>query len=179
MQKPSNDIKDYNHVDLLFPSKYLKGVDLGGEPLVFTIRKVDPREELHRADNTKEYKPVVTFVETEKQWVMNKTNAERIADMYGSEVMDWYGKRIVLWTERVSAFGKTHDALRVKPELLRNQPDAVPTDHDIVEIMTGIEMAVTLDELEAVAERLKKLGLTGHAREQAGAAYLKRRDELG
>lgn len=112
---------------LLYPTLYLSAADLAGKDVTLTIRAVVV-EEL-KTERGPEKKPVVYFVETrakaeqsgdaskEKRLVMNKTNAATIASLYGNEVDDWKGKRITLHTERVSAFKKTQEAIRVRPSV--------------------------------------------------------------
>lgn len=109
-------LENYNRVGLLFPSQYLAGPDLMGRDVVVVIDSIDPRHELHRADNTKERKPVVTLRGKTKKWVLNKTNAKRIAKLYGPEATGWIGKSITLYMEKVKAFGEVHDAIRVRQE---------------------------------------------------------------
>lgn len=111
------------HYKLLYPTKYLGAHDLNGKDVALTIRRVIV-EDLETKDK-KERKPVVYFVETqrkaekdqveEKRLVLNKTNASTIAGMYGTEVNEWAGKRIVIFPSLVSAFGKEAEAIRVRP----------------------------------------------------------------
>ncbi len=110
---------------LLYPNLFLSGVDLRGKDATLTIRRVVV-EEL-KSERGPEKKPVVYFEETrakaekdgdaskEKRLVMNKTNAVTIATLYGNEVDNWKGKQNTLCTTPVSAFGKTTDAIRVRP----------------------------------------------------------------
>ena len=137
-KKQSNDIKDYNHVDLLYPSKYLKGADLRGRDVTVTIEMIEPRHELARTDNTKEAKPLMRFRGADKGLVLNKTNAKTIASIYGMEVLRWIGQPITLYSAKVSAFGAIHDAVRVRPQRPKQrqnpQPDNDPppvTDDDL------------------------------------------------
>lgn len=99
----------------LYPSKYLKADDVdevGGEAraLIKSVRL----EELQDTEGGKEDKPVLHFANLPKGMVLNKTNADRIAAVYGDESDDWRGKEIILYTEPVTAFGKTANAIRVK-----------------------------------------------------------------
>lgn len=116
-KKQSNDIRDYNHIDLLYPSKYVKGAELGGKDVTVTIESIEPRHELQRTDKSKDYKPILNFKEAEKAMVLNKTNAQTIAAMYGPEAMEWIGKRITLYCKKVEAFGKMHDAIRIRAKV--------------------------------------------------------------
>lgn len=117
--KGSNDINDYPHVDLLFPSDYITAADLNGRDWIGVIDKIEPRHELRR-QNGKDYRPVVYLKGWTKKWVLNKTNAHTIAEMYGPEVMNWIGKPIALYPTRVPFGNKTVDAIRIRPE--RPQP---------------------------------------------------------
>lgn len=99
----------------LFPSKYLKADDVeefGGEVNV-TIKGVRC-EEMQDNEGAKEDKPVLYFNQHAKGMVLNKTNGDRISAAYGDESDDWRGKTITLYTEVVSAFGKTTNAIRVR-----------------------------------------------------------------
>ena len=107
------------HFRVLYPSNYLAAHDLNGKDVVLTISNV-AIEEL-KTERGSERKPVMYFDELKKKpgepkrLVLNKTNATAIAGMYGSEVNDWAGKRITVYATVVAAFGKTTEAIRVRP----------------------------------------------------------------
>lgn len=107
-------LEKYNHVDLLFPGKYLKAADLRGKHVVVTIDKIDPRGELQMRGGKKESKPIVYLRGKEKAWVLNVTNARTIAAIYGPEVTKWTGKSITIYPARVAFGGKETDAIRVE-----------------------------------------------------------------
>lgn len=96
----------------MFP--YLDGEELKGSTLVLTIKDIKP-EKLKGHSGKEETKEVLYFAETRKGLVLNKTNAKRIAILYGKMTGAWAGKQITLYTEKVQAFGETHNALRVAP----------------------------------------------------------------
>lgn len=110
---------------LLYPNLFISGVELRGKDVTLTIRKVVV--ETLKSERGEEKKPVVYFEETrkkaeqdgdvskEKRLVMNKTNAVTIASIYGNEIDNWKGKQITLYATPVAAFGKTSDAIRVRP----------------------------------------------------------------
>lgn len=112
---PSNELKDYPTVGLLFPSKYLSADDLRGKDHVVVIDAISPRDELQRQGGKKEYKPVIRFKGRNKALVLNKTNARTIAKLYGNEVTAWIGKAITLYPTRVQFGGSDVDAIRVRP----------------------------------------------------------------
>lgn len=93
-----------------FPSKYLKGEDVEDHPTV-TMSHVT-REEVGME---REKKPVLFFKEYEKGVVLNKTNSNNIARMYGTETDDWPGKTVVLGTEMVTYQGETKPSIRIWP----------------------------------------------------------------
>jgi len=94
----------------LFPSKYLKADDLP-RPVLVTISDV-----AEETMNDGKAKPVVSFLEEEKSLVMNKTNAERIADITGSNnTDDWIGHQVVIYRDVVMFQGKTTPCVRVQP----------------------------------------------------------------
>lgn len=63
-----------------------------------------------------EKKLTLHFVEDYKPMILNTTNSNTIADIYGSKhVEDWEKKKIQIYSETVRAFGGTTDALRIRP----------------------------------------------------------------
>jgi hypothetical protein len=109
----------------IFP--YLEGEALKGSTLTLTIRDIKV-EEMKSHKGKKEEKHVLYFRENAKGFVLNKTNAKRIAQMYGPTTGGWEGKPITLYTEEVQAFGETHNALRVAVERIHN---GTPTNGDM------------------------------------------------
>jgi len=100
----------------MFPSKYLKGEDLQGREVTVTIKEMKVERLGAGPDKDKEDKPVLYFERATKSLILNRTNALVIAELYGPETAAWRGKRVTLYSERLRAFGKTHDAIRVKAE---------------------------------------------------------------
>lgn len=92
----------------VFPSKYIKAADLNGREVPVVISHADM--EMIGDDR----KLIVHFQGKEKGLVMNKTNANRIAHLYGTNTDGWQGKEITLYTEMVDFQGKVVDAIRVK-----------------------------------------------------------------
>jgi len=93
----------------VFPSKYVKADDLQGKEVPVVISGVS-MEQL--GDDRK---LVLQFQGRSKGMVTNKTNAGRIAYLYGDDTDDWIGKEIILAAEFVEFQGKTVKGLRVKP----------------------------------------------------------------
>lgn len=104
-----------------FGSKYLKAADIE-EDVVVTIAGV----QIEKVGQTDE-KPVLYTNEFERGLVLNKTNSQTIAQLYGNETDDWTGKAISLTVMPVTFEGKTVDAIRVKARAPRAaQPQARP-----------------------------------------------------
>lgn len=96
----------------MFP--YLEGEEIKDTTLTLTIKDIK-LENLKGHAGKEETKEVLYFQETTKGFVLNKTNAKRIAQLYGAMTGEWEGKQITLYTESVQAFGELHNALRVTP----------------------------------------------------------------
>lgn len=110
---PRDELKNFNHVDLLFPSKYVKAADLRGKVVIVYIERIAPREKLMMAGGKTDTKPVVFLRGKDKGWILNKTNARSIAKVYGPELTNWLGKPVAIMSTQVEARGETVDAIRV------------------------------------------------------------------
>jgi hypothetical protein len=96
----------------IFPSRFLKAHELqGGSPTV-TIARV----ELEVMGRTRERKAVAYFVGKKKGLLLNKTNAQAIAKIAGSEATEqWIGVRVRLMAT-TDTFGKdVFPVVRVQP----------------------------------------------------------------
>lgn len=130
-------LKDFNHPDLLFPSKYIKAADLRGKRVPVTIESIDPRGELKGKNGKSETKPIVTLKGKDKEWVLNKTNASAIAKVYGNEVTSWLGKTVVLYGTRIQAGGEEVDAVRVDEAETRKRAGGARQDEPAHDPATG------------------------------------------
>lgn len=91
-----------------FPSDHLKAADLQGREVTVTISHVDMK------DIGGDAKPVVYFIGKEKGLVLNKTNANAIASMYGYETDMWPDAKIILFPSQTDFQGKIVPCIRVK-----------------------------------------------------------------
>lgn len=98
--------------DELFPNRFLKAGLFAARPLTLAIAAVDT-EELPADDGGVKIKGVVTFAGTDKQLILNRTNAETIRAMFGRTLADWVGKRITFASEKDKLKGKEVDAIRI------------------------------------------------------------------
>ena len=114
------------NINQAFPSNYLRAADLNGKTPTMTITEV----KLETVGDDR--KLVVYFKGTDKGLVLNKTNANSISDILGSEdTDDWAGKRIMLITAKVEYQGKRVPAIRVEEPVSsgpRPKPEPMPED---------------------------------------------------
>jgi hypothetical protein len=110
-------------INEVFTGATLKAADLQGREPVVAIETIEVK------DFTDGKKFIITFVGKQKAFVCNKTNANRIAFMYGTKFRQWVGKRIQLYTDLVEFNGKTVEAIRVRP--VKQQPAAPPTNANV------------------------------------------------
>lgn len=94
---------------------YLGAWDVPDEgDLILTIDKAQ-RDDVKNERGT-ERKLTLHFVEDYKPMILNATNAKAISEAIGSTKVEmWAGQRIAIYTQKVSAFGGTTDALRIRP----------------------------------------------------------------
>jgi hypothetical protein len=91
-----------------FPSTFLKAADLQGKRVTVSIDKVVME------DIGGEHKPVVKFQGKDRGIVLNKTNAQMIAEIAGTdETDDWKGVKVVLYPTKTDFQGKRVDCIRV------------------------------------------------------------------
>ncbi|MBZ0172618.1 MAG: hypothetical protein K8E66_09590 [Phycisphaerales bacterium] len=92
----------------VFQSQYFRGADLA-EDFVGTITNVGTE-----LVGEKDERRVVSFEESNKKLVLNRTNWNKAADVLGEDDdANWVGRRIRLRRERVPFKGDIVDAVRV------------------------------------------------------------------
>lgn len=167
-QLPSTD-NGKLHIDLMFPSEFIRCGDLREKDVPLTIHRVSMRD-LKRTDGSKTRLPVMEFSEMQarstpdqKKLVLNKTNAKTVAALYGGIANDWVGKRIILYPTKCEAFGKTVDCIRIRdhaPPDPQKEPEE-PTEHPAAEPPEGAltmgDATVTDEEFEARKTWLAKI----------------------
>lgn len=95
-------------INSAFATKYLKASDLQGRDVTVKMGRVEQEKV------GDDMKLILYFQGKEKGMVLNKTNANAIADVYGGETEDWYGKPIMLFEQMVDFQGKRVPGLRVR-----------------------------------------------------------------
>lgn len=98
--------------ELAFPSEYISFVDLKGRTVTVTIEKIWA-EQLQTKGGKANQKLVANLVGKKKKFVINKTNAQRIAECHGTNADLWTGKTIAIKPDK-DRFGREMvDCIRV------------------------------------------------------------------
>ena len=114
VKNSKQDSNPQMHVDLMFPSRYLKAADFEGKSVALTISEVI-RDKVQMATGQKAEKYILRFKETDKELILNKTNAKAVAKtLHEPKAVNWPGARIVLKPTTCEAFGEIVDCIRVE-----------------------------------------------------------------
>lgn len=114
---------------LLHPTEFIAAEECrtpDGKPKDVTLTIDSISIEALKTDSGDESKPIMRFKETKKKLVLNRTNADSIAEMYGTEAEKWIGKRITIYPTKVRAFGEMVACIRVRETMPpdKSAPDA-------------------------------------------------------
>jgi len=135
-----------------------------GEEMLLTITRFEGEEEVQSSDGKKSKKPVLYFKEDVPKMIMNITNGNIIANLYGNQPEKWIGKQIQLFSASIKAFGEQRDALRIR--------DFAPKiEVDESSCLDKLNSAKTLDDLKKVWGSFK-------ASEQNNKALIRVKDNL-
>jgi len=105
--KPSNIYECYEY--------YLEAADLKGKSNTVIVERGDFREIYNPRARRGEWKPVIWFVDRRKAMVLNKTQAETMAGLTGSDAPeDWAKASIILTPAEIN--GKQTIAIMAAPE---------------------------------------------------------------
>lgn len=132
---------------LLFPSNYISAADLDGKDTVVRIKTITPSEEVGQK---KDKRPIVHFYNWPKGMVLNKTNAKRIAKLYGSDTDAWIDEYITLYPSECDFGDETVPCVRVRDSVPRKGSFEPDGDED------GEEEDLTDEELLALAKAKRK-----------------------
>lgn len=98
------------NISTVFPSKYARGIDLQNKTPILKIASVVMEK---MADTVK---PVIYFHGAKRGVVLSPKLARQIAEIIGDNETDrWVGHSIMLYADRVRAFGEWHSVIRAKP----------------------------------------------------------------
>ena len=100
------------NINDMYPSKYIKSDDLGGQQVPVVVMNITIEEV-----GDKEHKPVMRFMGKDKGMVLNKTNALACASVWGDDTNSWQGMHAVLLAQPVMFQGKQVMGLALLPKL--------------------------------------------------------------
>jgi hypothetical protein len=136
----------------VYPSNYLKASDLDGRTIRATIE--DIRLEKVGTDE----KLIAYFRGGKKGLVLNKTNSNNIALVYGLDTDGWIGGEIEMFTAMVDFQGRSTEAIRVKarprPAGKRQgpSPQAFPDQGSYGKVTTGRKPQADPDDPRTMVE---------------------------
>ena len=109
-----------------FPSKYVTAGDLQGQEVPVTCDRVC-LETVQSDSGRSDELPVLYFQGMGKGLVLNKTNANVIASLYGNETERWQGQPITLYATETEFAGRVVPCVRV-----RSVPPSIPQASPVV-----------------------------------------------
>jgi len=112
------------NINEVFPSKYIKASDLQDRKVRVTIKDV----QLEKVGE--DQKPVLYFQgKNKKGLVMNKTNCNAVAMVYGANTDDWIDAEVELFPTMVDFQGESRPAIRISvPPITRSARPAPAAD---------------------------------------------------
>jgi hypothetical protein len=127
---------------LMFKGAYVSAAELGEKTPTLTISDVKIVK-LEGDDGTSKDRGVVYFKETDRGWVLCKTNALCLAQMFGPDTDSWKGKHVTLFSTKVSVGREMKDGIRVK-----GSPD----------LTAPVDLVIKLPKRKAFTMTLTKTG---------------------
>ena len=116
------------NINKLFPSKYLKESDLTGEEVNVTISRLTVEGVRNQQSGEDEDLPVLYFEGMEKGLILNRTNADTVAKLYGVETGNWPGNRLTLYVQYgFQAFNQTWDVIRIRDTIPTSKAPVAPS----------------------------------------------------
>lgn len=95
-------------------SEYLKAEDIGNDFWELTIINAELVDFEAKENKGPERKIVLSFHETDKTMPLNKTNAQSIGGLYGTDTDGWLNRKILLFSAPVEYQGKKTFGIRVR-----------------------------------------------------------------
>lgn len=135
--------KKETHWKKNFNYNYIGSYELScGEERTLTIKETK-QEKVKDQSGREEMCFVAYFQGSSKPMVLNKTNCKTIEKLYGPFIENWIGKKIIIKSEKVKAFGDVVDALRVKKSVPQTEKI------DIDSIRTKLASCKDLEDLKS------------------------------
>lgn len=105
------------NINEMYPSRYLRAVDMQGQARTVTIERVTQEEAFGQI------KAVVFFEGDSQGLVLNRTNISHLTALFTPETDNWAGKQIVLWGATMEFQGRVIPTIKVAlPEPERADP---------------------------------------------------------
>ena len=162
---------------LMYPSRFLKSDILQGAKVTLTIKAI-VGEGLMSEDGGANLEWVVSFVERDLQFVMNRTNAFCLYRMFGGDPHSWVGHKITLFPTTTMAFGKKTDCIRVwgSPDIPEDLSITVPQGRKKAweATMHRVVSKKAQEQAPAVTDKPSRVGLD--PRILAGLGVLEEKD---
>ena len=134
------------HVDLVYPSKYIKAADLRGRDVTVTIAAVE-WETLVMQGGKKDTKVAITMARAdgkpiEKKWIAPKTVLKMIAAATGEkDVSQWKGRKVTIYpTTCRGQKGEEVECIRVRVRTSQTQ------DEPPAEMTAPVDVAPVFDD---------------------------------
>jgi len=119
-------------------SSFLRPDDIGTTKPVFTISGVELTEKDFNDGKGMRKQLVLSFAGSEKKLGLNFTNANRIAELIGSDDSDdWINHSIKLFVENVQVGNEKKAAIRIFPELPEQVTPNAPKPSDNTPAFSG------------------------------------------
>lgn len=117
MPKNTNkNLNEYMHFQEYF-NNYLGAWSFPHGDETLTITAVREEEMFDAQTGGKKKGLCIYTAERDLPMVLNKTNAAMIAEVTGTDVIgEWIGKKVIAGTERIKAFGKVTECIRIRPD---------------------------------------------------------------
>lgn len=156
----------YSHYQEYF-NNFLGGWSFPNGDEVLTISDVSIEEMFDAQTGGKKTGLCVRFKERDLPMVLNKTNAAMIAAVTGSDIpAEWINKCVVIGTEKVKAFGKVTESIRVRDRIPEPAKKAEPATEAQMERIQALIADGTINE-PALCKYLKISELRAISRTQA------------
>jgi hypothetical protein len=170
-------IDQYSHYQEYF-NNFLGAWSFKNGDEVLTITGVREEEMFDAQTGGKKKGLCVYVAEKELPMVLNKTNATMIAEVTGTDVLgEWIGKRICVGTERVKAFGKVSEAIRVRDRVPEPVKAAEPATEAQMERIRALISDGVINE-PALCKYLRISDISGISRTQARDAIERKTGEV-
>ena len=142
-----------------------------------TITDVTTEEMYDSQNGGKKEAPCLHFKEKELPMVLNKTNADTVARVTGSEIPnDWIGKKIIVGQQKIRAFGKEQLVIRVRDEQPKAKAKKKATKDQVQEIENLIESGAITNK-EAMLNYYKVDTIEDLSQEEAKKLIDKKKNE--